>query len=152
MVLTFQVLFARKLGLAHNQDMYEAGCVINARDDMKGVGAALRICLARSGRHIRALAGRTVLASHVGCSRTVFLRLIAGSAAPLILSTQPACSTLLPSEWRAGVPGADPPSGETVGDWIAFAEAQAGQLEKSNDRYRAAVGSSNAARRAILRR
>lgn len=27
-----------------------------------------------------------------------------------------------------------------MGDWIAFADAQTGQLDKSNDRYRAAVG------------
>lgn len=42
MVLTFQVLFGRKLGLAHNQDMYEAGSVINVRDDMKGMGTSLK--------------------------------------------------------------------------------------------------------------
>lgn len=38
------------------------------------------------------------------------------------------------------MPGADLPIGSTVGDWIAFADAQTGQLDKSNDRYRAAVG------------
>lgn len=36
--------------------------------------------------------------------------------------------------------GADLPSGNTVGDWIAYADAQTGQLDKANDRYRAAVG------------
>lgn len=56
------------------------------------------------------------------------------------MSAPSACSTLLPPEWREGVPGADLPSGETVGEWIAFADAQTGQLDKSNDRYRAAVG------------
>ena len=38
------------------------------------------------------------------------------------------------------MPGAPLPNGETVGDWIAFADAQTGQLDKSNDRYTAAVG------------
>lgn len=56
------------------------------------------------------------------------------------MSAQSACSTLLPDDWRAGVAGADLPSGDTVGDWIAFGDAQTGQLDKANDRYRAAVG------------
>lgn len=56
------------------------------------------------------------------------------------MSTPTACSTLLPSEWREGVPGADLPQGSTVGDWIAFADAQTGQLDKANERYGAAVG------------
>lgn len=51
-----------------------------------------------------------------------------------------ACSSLLPSEWREGVPGADLPTGSTVGDWIAFGDAQTGQLDKANDRTRAAIG------------
>jgi hypothetical protein len=56
------------------------------------------------------------------------------------VAAQSACSTLLPAEWVEGVPGAPLPDGDTVGDWIAFADAQTGQLDKSNDRYRAAVG------------
>lgn len=56
------------------------------------------------------------------------------------MTAQSACSTLLPSEWRAGVPGADLPAGDTVGDWIAFGDAQTGQLDKANDRTRAAIG------------
>lgn len=56
------------------------------------------------------------------------------------MSTPTACSTLLPSEWREGVPGADLPVGMTVGDWIAFADAQTGQLDKANERTSAAIG------------
>ncbi len=56
------------------------------------------------------------------------------------MSAPSACSSLLPSEWRAGVPGADLPQGSSVGDWIAFADAQTGQLDKANDRYVAATG------------
>ena len=59
---------------------------------------------------------------------------------PPIVASQSACSSLLPSEWREGVPGADLPQGATVGDWIAYADAQTGQLDKANDRTRAAIG------------
>lgn len=45
------------------------------------------------------------------------------------MASQSACSSLLPDEWREGVPGADLPAGSSVGDWIAFADAQTGQLE-----------------------
>jgi hypothetical protein len=38
------------------------------------------------------------------------------------------------------VPGAPLPSGETVGDWIQFADAQTGQLDKANDRTTSAIG------------
>ncbi|WP_336981589.1 hypothetical protein [Altererythrobacter fulvus] len=51
-----------------------------------------------------------------------------------------ACSRLLPDEWREGVPGADLPAGQSLADWMIFGDAQTGQLDKSNDRYRAAVG------------
>lgn len=60
--------------------------------------------------------------------------------APSIVSAPNACSTLLPPEWRAGVPGAELPQGSTVGEWIAFADAQTGKLDKANDRYVAATG------------
>ena len=59
---------------------------------------------------------------------------------PPIIAAPSACSTLLPSEWLAGVPSAPLPGGETVGDWIAFGDATVGQLDKSNDRYKSAVG------------
>lgn len=67
--------------------------------------------------------------------------LLAGCvAAPPVLSASSPCSTLLPDEWKAGVASAPLPDGKTVGDWIAFADAQTGQLDKANDRYSAAVG------------
>lgn len=50
-----------------------------------------------------------------------------------------ACSSLLPDEWREGVPGAVLP-GSTTADWIAFANEQTGQLDKANERTRAAIG------------
>lgn len=51
-----------------------------------------------------------------------------------------ACSSLLPDEWRLGVAGADLPAGDTVGDWVAFADAQTGKLDQANDRTRSAIG------------
>lgn len=59
---------------------------------------------------------------------------------PPIIAASSACSSLLPPDWAEGVPGAPLPEGDAVGDWIQFADAQTGQLDKSNDRYRAAVG------------
>jgi hypothetical protein len=38
------------------------------------------------------------------------------------------------------VAGTPLPDGHEVGDWIAFGDAQTGQLDKANDRYRAGVG------------
>lgn len=56
------------------------------------------------------------------------------------MTASSACSSLLPSEWQEGVDGAPLPDGDTVGDWITFGDAQTGQLDKANDRYRAATG------------
>ena len=47
---------------------------------------------------------------------------------------------LLPAEWRAGVVAAPLPDGLTVGDWVAFADAQTGKLDEANGRTRDAIG------------
>lgn len=60
--------------------------------------------------------------------------------APPIYATSAACSSLLPADWREPVLGAALPVEETVGDWIAFADAQTGQLDKANGRTIAAIG------------
>ena len=74
-------------------------------------------------------------------SALILVFLLAGCvSSPPIISAPSACSTLLPTEWLAGVDSSPLPEGSTVGDWIAFADAQTGQLDKSNDRYKAAVG------------
>jgi hypothetical protein len=59
---------------------------------------------------------------------------------PPIIAASSACSTLLPSEWLEGVQAPPLPDGQTVGDWIQFADGAVGQLDKANDRYKAAVG------------
>jgi len=38
------------------------------------------------------------------------------------------------------VPGAPLPEGDTVGEWVAFADAQTGQLDKANDRIIVSIG------------
>ncbi len=61
-------------------------------------------------------------------------------SAPPIVALRTSCAELLPSEWRSPVPGAPLPAGETVADWISFADAQTGQLDKANDRTTSAIG------------
>jgi hypothetical protein len=51
------------------------------------------------------------------------------------------CSGLVPQEWKTGVSGAElPNNGETVGDWIAFGDAQTGKLDQANGRTVDAIG------------
>lgn len=59
---------------------------------------------------------------------------------PPIVGTPNVCSALLPAEWREAVPGAALPAGDQAGEWIAFADAQTGQLDKANDRTLASIG------------
>lgn len=60
--------------------------------------------------------------------------------APPIAAIPAACASLLPDAWRVPVPGAPLPEGDTVADWISFADQQTGQLDKANDRTLAAIG------------
>ena len=61
-------------------------------------------------------------------------------AAPPIVATPAACSSLLPSQWKDGVAGAPLPAGNEVGDWISFGDAQTAQLDKANGRTADAIG------------
>lgn len=54
--------------------------------------------------------------------------------APSIATTPSACSGLIPDAWASGVAGAPLPGGDTVGDWIAFGDAQTGRLDVANGR------------------
>lgn len=65
---------------------------------------------------------------------------LAACAGPTVISTPNSCATLLPAEWKQGVAGADLPTGDTVGDWIAFGDAQTGKLDQANGRTRDAIG------------
>ncbi len=71
----------------------------------------------------------------------VMLGLGACAGGPPIVTTNAAnCSTLLPDSWKAGVAGAPLPDGDTVGDWIAFGDAQTGKLDQANERTVSAIG------------
>lgn len=65
---------------------------------------------------------------------SAMLACAACASAPLIVATPSACSSLIPDSWRTPVPGADLPDGNTVGDWVAFGDAQTAQLDKANGR------------------
>ncbi|MEN3973128.1 hypothetical protein WJS89_10650 [Sphingomicrobium sp. XHP0235] len=49
------------------------------------------------------------------------------------------CATLIPDNWRTGVEGAELPYGDTVGEWVAFSDAQTGKLDQANDRQAATM-------------
>ena len=59
---------------------------------------------------------------------------------PIVTMSGAGCAALLPSEWRGGVIAAPLPDGDTVGDWVAFADAQTGKLDEANGRTRDAIG------------
>lgn len=59
---------------------------------------------------------------------------------PIVTISGAGCAALLPNEWRAGVIAAPLPEGVTVGDWVAFADAQTGKLDEANGRTRDAIG------------
>jgi hypothetical protein len=58
---------------------------------------------------------------------------------PIVTTQGAACSTLLPADWKKGVPGAPLPDGDTVGDWVAFADSQTGKLDQANGRTRDSI-------------
>lgn len=59
---------------------------------------------------------------------------------PIVTASAAECSGLIPAEWKAGVAGAQlPAERSTVGEWIAFADAQTGRLDQANGRTRDAI-------------
>lgn len=65
--------------------------------------------------------------------------LLSGCAAPTVLTQSAGCSSLIPSSWSQGVAPAPLPEGDTIGDWIAFADSQTGKLDTANDRTRSTI-------------
>lgn len=49
------------------------------------------------------------------------------------------CGALIGPTLRSDVPTADLPAGNTVGEWVAFGDAQTGKLEDANGRRAAVV-------------
>ena len=72
------------------------------------------------------------------------LLLVAGLSAcagtPIVTAMPNSCASLLPQEWKQGVAGAPLPDGDTVADWITFADQQTGKLDIANDRTKASIG------------
>jgi hypothetical protein len=66
--------------------------------------------------------------------------MLASCAPPTVISTPNSCASLLPAEWKQGVAGAPLPDGNTVGDWVSFADAQTGKLDQANGRTKDAIG------------
>jgi hypothetical protein len=67
------------------------------------------------------------------------LLLTACAGTPVVTTASASCAALLPPSWKDGVPGAPLPDGDTVGDWVAFADAQTGKLDVANGRTRDAI-------------
>lgn len=60
---------------------------------------------------------------------------------PHIVTTRIACSALIPGEWKKPIEGAPLPSKDAaMGDWVGFAFAQTGQLDKANGRTADTIG------------
>jgi hypothetical protein len=60
--------------------------------------------------------------------------LSACASRPVVSLPAANCSGLVPNAWRSGVPSADLPTDGSAGKWIAFGDAQTGQLDKANGR------------------
>lgn len=68
-----------------------------------------------------------------------------GCVSNSILAAKSDCSSLVPSNWRAGVGNASAPEQadndlDRLKGWIAFGVGQTGQLEKANGRTADAIG------------
>ncbi len=59
---------------------------------------------------------------------------------PIVTANAAGCAQLLPEAWKKGVEAAPLPEGNTVGDWISFADATVGKLDVANDRTVSAIG------------
>jgi hypothetical protein len=66
--------------------------------------------------------------------------LAACAGPPVVTASSASCAALLPAEWKQGVAGAPLPDGNSVGDWIAFGDAQTGKLDQANGRTKDAIG------------
>ena len=53
---------------------------------------------------------------------------------PAVYLNASPCSQLVPEGWREGVESAPLPAHDTVGEWVAFGDAQTAQLDKANGR------------------
>lgn len=66
--------------------------------------------------------------------------LSACASPPAVYLNASPCSQLVPETWRKGVESAPLPAHDTVGEWVAFGDAQTAQLDKANGRTADALG------------
>jgi hypothetical protein len=64
---------------------------------------------------------------------------LSACATPVVTTQSASCSSLIPDSWTVGVASAPIPDGNTVGDWIAFGDAQTGKLDQANGRTKDAI-------------
>lgn len=64
---------------------------------------------------------------------------LSACAAPIVTTQSAGCSSLIPDTWLLGVSAAPLPDGNSVGDWIAFGDAQTGKLDQANSRTKDAI-------------
>lgn len=67
------------------------------------------------------------------------LALLAGAVSacasqPVAYLNASPCSQLVPDGWKDGIESAPLPQHDTVGEWVAFGDAQTAQLDKANGR------------------
>lgn len=73
-------------------------------------------------------------------SATLAFGLSACASQPLVIRPATSCTELLPDEYAEDVPSAKIPFRSLeVGDWVAFGDAQTGQLDKANLRAHTSV-------------
>lgn len=66
--------------------------------------------------------------------------LSACASPPVIYLSANNCAGLVPEEWsKDGVPSAPLPADHSIGEWVAFGDAQTAQLDKANDQTHDAV-------------
>lgn len=73
------------------------------------------------------------------CYVCLSLGLTSCAGPPIVTASSASCSALLPPEWKQGVAGAPLPEGDTVADWVSFADAQTGKLDQANSRTHDAI-------------
>jgi hypothetical protein len=64
---------------------------------------------------------------------------LSACAAPIVTTQSAGCSSLIPDSWLLGVPAAPLPEGNSVGDWVAFGDAQTAKLDQANGRTKDAI-------------
>src|SRR6478609_7180916 len=82
---------------------------------------------------------RRTLLKPLALLATLACALSAAGCSTVTVSGALNCSALIGPALRADVPAADLPAGNTVGEWVAFGDAQTGKLEDANGRRAAVV-------------